>query len=130
MDLLDELKKYLEDIESEQDDCVTQMELAKNDFQPLQASKVGAGRHLGEGGTETMSVIERLENYIKFLEREESKSLEKAAKQDDDKYMQGINTGWADAFAFVKVKLQKIIKEEGEIGGSNGADPGATKAAE
>ena len=33
MDLLDELKKYLEDIESEQDDCVTQMELAKNDFQ-------------------------------------------------------------------------------------------------
>lgn len=77
-----------------------------------------------------MTIIERLENYIKFLEREESKSLETAAKQEDDKYMQGINTGWADALAFVKVKLQKIIKEEGEIGGGNGANPGATKAAE
>ena len=60
-----------------------------------------------------MTIIERLENYIKFLEREESKSLETAAKQEKDKYMQGINTGWADAFAFVKAKLQKIIKEEG-----------------
>ncbi len=77
-----------------------------------------------------MSVIERLESYIKFLEREESKSLETAAKQENDKYMQGINTGWADAFASVKAKLQKIIKEEGEIGGSNGADPGTVTEAE
>lgn len=33
MDLIDELKNYLEDIESEQDECVIQMEPTKNDFQ-------------------------------------------------------------------------------------------------
>ena len=63
-----------------------------------------------------MTIIERLESYIKFLEREESKSLEKAAKQDDDKYMQGINTGWADAFAVVKAALGDIIHESEENG--------------
>ena len=59
-----------------------------------------------------MTIIERLENFITLLERQESKSLEKADKQENDKYMQGINTGWADAFAFTKVKLREIIESE------------------
>ena len=33
MELLEELRRYLEDIESEQDDCAKEMRIAKNDFQ-------------------------------------------------------------------------------------------------
>ena len=61
-----------------------------------------------------MSVIKQLESYIKTLERQESQMLEKAADEENDLFMKGAYTGWADAFAVVKAALGEIVLESGE----------------